>query len=476
MSIRSEMKSGVLWTAINKYSSLLISLLITTILSRLISPEEFGVVAIAQVVITFLNIFSDFGIGPAIIQNKKLSNRDLSSIFTITIFVGLFLTALLIISSKYIGAYYDNAQLEDICKILSISLLFNALNIVPGNIFYRNKQFKILAKRNLVLQILAGIAAIIYALNGGGCYALVLQSVVSSALSFFISIYYNPQKIVFDFHPMRAIASFSLFQFCFTLLNFFSRQIDKLIIGKYLTLQDLGYYQKSYALMLQPLDKISDVITPVIQPILSDYQDQKQFIADKYIQILRIISLISFPLGIMLCVCGPEVIRIMFGENWDGAVRCFQILTLSLPLQMLCTTTGSIYQSCNATKYMFYTGIMTSVFTVSSFLFAAIYFGSIEAIAIAWNFAIIFSTLVNFICLFKFILKTSLSAVIKRLVHPVSLFLLLGVVFYILYPLLKYEFLINFIIKAFIGSAIIFIYYYIFGIVRISDIKKLIKK
>ena len=477
MSIKQEMVGGVFWTAINKYSSIIIQLIITSILARLISPEEFGVVAIAQVIIVFLGIFSQMGFGPAIIQNKTLSQYDLSSIFSVSVLLGVAFSLLFCFSSSIIASYYDQPSLSGISKWLSLGLFFNTINVVPGYLFFKDKRFKILAKRNVFIQIISGVASIIYALGGGGCYALVLSVVSSSLLSFLVSVYYYPIKINLkvDLKPVKKIFSFSAFQFLFTLINFFARNLDKLIIGKYLSMQQLGYYQKSYALMMQPLDKVSDVITPVIQPILSEYQNQYEVIADKYTKLIRVISLISFPIGIILFACGDEIIKIIFGSQWDAAIPCFKILTLSLPLQMMCTTTGSIYQSCNNTKMMFWSGVATSLFTVSGFFVASYYYQTIEAIAVSWNISMVFAFVVNFILLYKVVFSSPLIRFITILIHPFVLFFLLAVFYHFVSPVINYTVWINLFLKGGLGIVISLLYLSVFKQIDLMGILKQIK-
>ena len=132
MSIKNQLVSGVFYTAISKYAGIIISLFVSAILARLLSPDEFGVVAVATVIITFFGIFTDLGISPAIIQNKELTDKDLSNIFSFTIVGGILLSVLFFLSSWLIGKYYKSETLIIICQVLSINLLFSALNIVPN--------------------------------------------------------------------------------------------------------------------------------------------------------------------------------------------------------------------------------------------------------------------------------------------------------------------------------------------------------
>ena len=181
-STKKELLSGVFYTAIAKYSGIIVSLVVAGILARLIDPEDFGVVAIATVIISFFNIFSDLGIAPAIIQNKTLLKKDFSNIFTFTLWLGISIAILFFLSSWPISHFYNNNTLLTICQLLSLNLFFASANIVPNALLFKKKEFKFIAYRSLTIQIIGGSMAIIAALMGAGLYALVINPILSSIL------------------------------------------------------------------------------------------------------------------------------------------------------------------------------------------------------------------------------------------------------------------------------------------------------
>lgn len=459
MSIKKEMFQGVMWSAIEKYSSVIISIIISAILARLISPEEFGVVAVASVLINFMNIFTDMGIGPAIIQRKDLTRNDLSSIFTYTIIGGFVLSGLFYWFAKPISAFYNNDALVLICQILSVNLFFAALNIVPHATLLKNKQFKLIAKRTLILQVISGIASVYAAYKGAGMYALLISPIFTTVGMFIYNIKYAPQKIdmKFDTSPFRKIYAFSIYQFMFSFMNYFSRNIDTLIIGRYFSLTDLGYYDKSYRLMMLPLQNVTNVITPVMQPILSSLQDNKAELAQKYNQIVKLISTISFPLSIFLFFSGGELIRIVYGNNWDQAIPVFKILALSLALQMILSTSGAIYQSANASKLMFVNGIFNTFFTVLGFLLAAFLFKNIVAMAWAWNITLSINMVVSYLILYRTVLKSPLTKMLRLLIVPVVTALCIALALYLFGHYIKIPEILSLMVKFTLSGIIFFI-------------------
>jgi PST family polysaccharide transporter len=420
MSLKKEMIHGVFWTAVQRYSGYIVQLIVTMILARLLVPEDFGIIAIAIVLIQFLNIFTSMGIGSAIIQSRDLSERDLNMLFSFTVYVGSLLFVLFFFASYWISSFYGKYILVLICQILSVNLFFIALNVVPNALITKNKRFKFITKRTLSLQIISGILSIAAACMGMGIHSLLIAPVFTSIGVFVINFRQYPQKFYakVDLTALKKIFSFSAYQFLFSLINYFSRNLDKLIIGKYLSLFDLGFYEKSYRLMLLPLDSITSVITFVIHPILSALQNEKEKLANHYNKIIKLLATISFPLGILLYFSAAEIIRIVFGGQWDNAIPVFRILALSLPFQMILTSNGGIYQAAGKTNWMFYNGLISSCLTVTGFIVSVFYFKNIEAVAWSWNITLSINMIISYFILYKIVLRSSIVKMIKPLLVP----------------------------------------------------------
>ena len=159
-NIKNQLFSGVFYTALAKYSGIVISLVIAGILARLLSPDDFGIVAVATVIIAFFSLLTDMGISPAIIQHKSLTKDELSTIFSFTVWTGIGISILFFAASWMIADYYESEILRTLCQLLSVNLFFASATIVPGALFYRNKEFKFIAIRSFVIQISAGAAGV----------------------------------------------------------------------------------------------------------------------------------------------------------------------------------------------------------------------------------------------------------------------------------------------------------------------------
>jgi len=460
-SVKKQLISGITYTAIAKYSGVIISLVVTAILARLISPSDFGIVAIATVIIVFFGILGDLGISPAIVQRKELTKSDLSDIFTFTLWIGIFMALLFFMLSWPVSKYYDSPILRSICQILSVNLFFNALNIVPNALLNKNKEFRYIAFRTLSIQILAGIIAVAAALSGAGLYALLINPVFSSIAIFIFGFHKYPQKlkIRWKFAPVRKLFSFSLYQLGFDVINFFSRNLDKLLIGKYMGMTSLGYYEKSYRLMMLPLQNITHVITPVMHPILSDLQYDLKQLSLSYLKIIKILSFIGLSLSVFLWFSSREIVLLIFGNQWIQSISVFQILSITVGIQIILSTSGSIFQAANSTKYLFITGCLSSVFMVSGILSGIFIFKTLDAVAWGICIAIFLNFIQSYLIMYKFTFKLSILPFLKQFSSPLLLSAILIILFSILSPFVNnMNILISFIIKGILFAIVDFLY------------------
>ena len=472
-SLRRQLFSGVAFTAIAKYAGMIISLIITAILSRLLTPSEFGIIAVAMVIITFFGVFSDLGIAPAIIQDKTLDKKDLSNLFSFTVWLAITISFFFFLSSGLIARYYDSPVLKSICRVLSLSLLFNTMSIVPNALLYKDKAFKFLAKRSVAVQFVVGTIAILAAFYGAGVYALLINPVVSAIVIFIITFRRYPQQIrwTLGLSSLRKIFSYSSFQFLFNLINYFSRNLDKLIVGKYLGMSMLGFYEKSYRLMMLPLQNITHVITPVMHPVFSDFQNDLHQLESSYRKVVRLLAFIGFPLSIFLLFTSKELMLLIFGMQWEASVPVFRILSLTVGSQVILSTSGSIFQAAGDTRSLFIAGLFSAILNVVGLLIAVFVFETLSAVA--WAILISFS--INFfqcyIQMYFVTFKTKMTQFFKIFVSPLILSIILLVVLFLYSNSISIN---NLLLSLIVKSTISFIIWGVY--VQITNTFNIVKK
>ncbi|MBK8944276.1 MAG: lipopolysaccharide biosynthesis protein [Ignavibacteriae bacterium] len=405
--IRKNIRLGIFYTGLSRYSDIVVSIFIGATLARLLTPEEFGIVAIVSVFTNFFNLLSSFGIGAAIVQNQNLNDEDISSIFSFSIIFGFILAAIFFFSAPFIADFYNEPVLINLSRLMAIAILFNSLKIVPSALNSKKLRFKELGIVSVVVHIITGIIAIILAYAGFSYYSLIINSILSGFLTFSAFFYLAPViptlKIKID--SIKKILKFSTFQFLFHFINYFAGNTDNLLIGKYFNVSALGFYEKAYKLMLMPVQNLTHVITPVLHPVLSKYQDDKSVIYEAYYKIVKLLAIIGFPLSIFLYFNSREIINIFYGSQWDLSIPVFQLLALAVGIQILLATSGSIFQATNRTDLLFYSGLISTIFVVVGILLG-IFIGK-DLIYIGYGILTAFS--INFFQAFYLLVKISLQ-------------------------------------------------------------------
>jgi PST family polysaccharide transporter len=223
-------------------------------------------------------------------------------------------------------------------------------------------------------------------------------------------------------------------------LNYFSRNLDKILVGKYIGMQSLGFYEKSYRLMMMPLSTITNVITPTIQPIFSEYQNQKEQLLFHSLKLVKTLALIGCILTPFLFFTARELILIIFGDQWENAIPVFKILSLSVFVQLVDSSSGSILQSSNSIRYLFISGLICAFINILAILISVIFFNSIQIVAISIDIALFFNLIISIYYIYKKTFNTSVFVVLRMFIYPSLIGLIVGIVLYFLqlntFPLL----------------------------------------
>ncbi|SFN91891.1 polysaccharide transporter, PST family [Chitinophaga sp. YR627] len=471
-SLKKQFISGVVYTAAAKYAGLIIQLVITGVLSRLLTPDDFGIVAIATVFITFFNLLSDFGIGPAIIQTKDLEEEEIRDIFTFSIYVGLGLGVFFFIAGTWIADIYNKPVLVTICRLLSINVFFASINIVPNAMLLREKKFKFIALRTLFIQVVCGVIGIAAALSGMNLYSLIIYSISSAIALFAVNYYQNPlfRHITFKSSSLKKIYHYSIYQFFFNFINYFSRNLDTLFIGRFLSTAVLGYYDKAYRLMLLPVENLTHVLSPVIHPLFSDFQHDKKKIEEGYGKIVFFLAMLGFPASAYLPFVSRELIYIIFGNQWENAVPVFQILSWSVGIQIVLSSSGSIFQAANGTKMLFLSGFLSAIAMVGGICYGVFVTKTSEGVAYGLIVAFVLNFIQAYLLLIRFVLHGSLSRFLRAFIKPLLLFFLVLIFEYVFYRMaFSAPVFLSFILKTFIAGCAV-----VTGIIITGDYKLVI--
>ena len=293
MSLKEEFKLGILFSIVGRYSNVLIQLSVVAILARVLNPRDFGILGMIMVFSTFFNLLGNIGVGPAIINNRELTREDLGVISNYVFLQGVVLTLIFYFASTLISDFYRMPELLGASKLMSFSILFNSLLTVGSSLLYRDRRFKLIAIIQIVSGILSALVAILLAINSFSFYAIVWQNIISSFLVFLLGFIFTRELVIysldFSLYSIKKIFNYSFFQFLFNVINYFARNADNLLIGKFMGPVFLGVYDISYRLMLFPIQNLTGVFSSVLQPILSSRQHDLDILYDNYVEFIKIL-------------------------------------------------------------------------------------------------------------------------------------------------------------------------------------------
>lgn len=441
-----SMKKAVAWTATAKYTTAVLQLVFAAILSRILTPDQYGTVAVITVFVVFFQLFCDMGFGTAVIQDKELTDKQTNDIFSWSIYIGLALQLLFIGASFPISRFYGDSIYIRLGIILSFSLLLNAMNMIPNAVMQKNKRFKSITIRTVCTQITTSLFTIYLACKGFGVYALVFQTLLSSLIIFVWNevtvkgrFNYKP-----DFSVIKRIWGYSFYQFLAQVLNYFNRNLDQLLIGKYFSKAELGQYNKSYHLMHLPLSYIPGVVGPAMHPILSEHQNSPQYIYTTYLRIVKLLSLVGCFVSVYLYYVGDEIVILLFGNQWYHAILPFKALALSVWFQILINTVGPIYQSLGNTRLMFISTVVCSAM-ILAFIITGSVMGNIIYVASCVSVAYFLNFFIGYFILIKYALHENFFKFLLHFRHETAFFLILLAVSYI--PIQIDNTIVSFLVK-----------------------------
>jgi O-antigen/teichoic acid export membrane protein len=363
MSLKQKTIKGLLWSALSQSGKLVSQFVITAILARILSPVDFGLVAMASVFTGFAMIFGELGISSALVQKLDVKDDHWSSAFWFNLFVGSILTLFFILVAPFISVFYKKPELTAVLQVLSLNFIFSSFTIVQQTILTREMNFRSLMIRDIAAVIIAGIVGIFMACRGWGVWSLVAQSVVFSAMNGLLlwTLSSWRPRFIFSRQAIKDIFHFSANMTGFQVVNYFARNVDQLLIGKFLGSQALGYYSLAYKLMLLPLQNISWMISRVMFPAFSQIQNDVIRLKENYLKMVKYISIVTFPLMIILFFAAHDLVLVVYGPKWELAIVLIQILVFCGMVQSIGTTVGIIYQSLGRADIQFLFSLFISL-------------------------------------------------------------------------------------------------------------------
>lgn len=343
MSEISELKQvglkGSLWNFLTSIISQLRGFIVSIILARLLTPEDFGIVAIAMVFNGLIEVLVDCGFSSAIVQKKDVSQLQKSTIFYINLSLGAIFTTILFVSAPLMQSYFQIDKLSDVVRATSLCFIIASVSTVQTSLFQKQIEFKPIFRARVSSSIVSGIGGILLAFCGFGVWALVISNLISwifNSLIIWISSTWRP-SLMFSLLSVRDLWDYGWKLTLTTFSNRIYTQIDTFIIGKLFMASTLGFYNRAQSLNRLIVDYTFSSIRNVLLPTFSKLQDEKDKLRISVLKLLNVISFLNFLFSGLMFVNAYEIIELLYGKNWIEAAPIFKILAifslhLSLPV------------------------------------------------------------------------------------------------------------------------------------------------
>lgn len=387
VNLQKEAARGVFWTAVSNWGYQLTTLVIFAILSRLLDPVAFGLVALASVFINLMALVEEQGMADAVVQRVDLEPEHLDTAFWVSVGLGVGLAIAIGVTSTFIADVVNEPDVGPILAWLSLSLVFAGLSSVQRAVLTREMRFASLTIRKLVSVVVGGIAGVSAAFAGLGAWSLVVEILTRQGVSVIVLWTASGWRpgIRFSRRHFRELFSFGSSVLGFKLLRFGERRIDNLMIGSLIGATALGFYVVAYRLLNLLINITTSVIGSVAFPVFSRIQANSEQIRRAYYKAIKLTALVSFPAFLGVIAVAPEATRLVFGSQWDASVPAMRVLAIAGLAQSLLFVNGVVLKSLGKP------GWRLVIMTVSVLVLVAAFAVTVQwgIIAVAWALVVV---------------------------------------------------------------------------------------
>lgn len=407
MTIKNKFISGVFWTSLEMVVNRGFGLIVQLVLARLLFPQDYGLIGMAAVFITFINVFSDLGMNAALVQRKEeeITPEHYDTVFwTGVVFSAILYLILLFIGTPLITQFYQEPLLAEIIPVISLGILLSPINMVHRAQLTKKMEFKKLAFISTTSSIVSGVVAISMAFTGLGVWALVFNSIAGTIIS--IPLFFKASKwlprFVWQKKAFDDVFGFGAYTTGTSIFNYLMGNIDYLMIGKLLGTVTLGYYTFAFIITNTIRNQIVAIINKVAYPVYTTIQDDKRSMINLFLKIVSLNNLVVYPIIIALFIFGEFIIPIFFGNKWDNSIPLIRILCISVLIQMLNNSHTLLFRAGGKVRLELNLQIIKSIcFYVPLISIGAYYYG-VKGAALGYTLAVFLGVALSFYFMWKF--------------------------------------------------------------------------
>ena len=340
------------------------------VLARLLTPEDYGLIGMATVITGFVEYFKDLGLSAATIQRPQINHQQVSTLFWINFGVGCLMAISVALLAPAIAHFYREPRLQTVTFGLAANFIFSGLTVQHQALLRRQMQFTNLAKIEILamaMGVCTAIAAAYYGLNYWALVLMLMATAITNAIGVWLACDWRPGLPKRD-SQVGSMLAYGGNLTGFGIVNYFSRNLDNVLIGRRWGSQQLGLYAQAYKLLLLPIQQINNPITSVALPTLSSLQTDPIRYSRYYYKAILLITTLGMPIVAFMFAAADKVILLMLGQKWLGAVPLFRLLMPAAFVGTFNVAGGWVYQSLGRTDRQFRIGTVMALITSTIFI------------------------------------------------------------------------------------------------------------
>lgn len=343
-TIGSRIRRGIAWKALSQVTLQISRLVVALVLARLLAPHDWGLAAMVLAFAGFVVVFTDNALGTALIQRRELLPRDRSTVFWTSAGIGVVLMLAGIGVSGPIADFYGEPSVQPLFAALSVTFLVNSLRMTHTALLVREMEFRRLELVQMAATVVGAAAGIAIALADYGAWAIIAQQLAEAVTVMALLWLVTPWRpsFVFSVSTLRRLGGFAGNVFGENLLYQAGRNVNNLLIGRFLGAASVGAYALATNVILVPFARLAGPLQQVFFPAFSQMNDDRERLADVWIRATRLLGLISIPSLVGLIIVAPDFVGVVLGERWRDATTVIQILAVVGIVQSLQTLNGEV--------------------------------------------------------------------------------------------------------------------------------------
>lgn len=365
-SLKNKTIRSVGWSIIERFSAQGIQFLLTIIIARLVSPTDYGLIAMLGIFLSIAQTFVDSGFSNALVQKQHRTEHDFSTVFYFNIGIGFLTYMLLFGLSPLIAIFYEEPQLEPLTRIIGINIIVTSFSVVHRAKLTINLNFKILSIASLIGVIISGFIGIYFAYYGYGVWAIAIQSLLNNFLqvvALWCLVKWKP-LMIFSLESFKSLWRFGSKLLTSGLIHTLYTNSYNIVIGKVFSSTELGYFNRAYTFAYFPSTNFSYVITRGIYPIFCSLQDEEDKLKSYFLKSMRMSSFIIIPIMVILVVLAKPIVLLLLTEKWIGMVPLLRVLCLAYLWTPIMDINNNLINAKGFSNYFLKAEIQKKVFAL----------------------------------------------------------------------------------------------------------------